>query len=678
MFKSRTHYINYFRNLINLEREEDIKRHKEEIERLSGAKREKKGRAILGMRGKKIGSLYGQGTLIKYSKEKGHVLENLDMQAGDALLISRGHPLKKGTPIGTLVEKGKYHLLVSVAARPEKWMLKSGVRIDLYVNDVTYRRMQEALDTLMYGREVSRRLISWLIGEKDKYYKPAAKSPVQGASFMNSSQKNAVAQALSEPDFHIVHGPPGTGKTRTGAQIIGEVVGRGGRVLATAQSNGAVDNLAQRLVDTGLNCVRIGRPFKIESGLKAITLDKQVEKDKRFDEVTKLREQAFEKIKEQSVYTPPSPRWTRGMKNRDIHRLAARGKGSRGVSAQQMKSISAWIKIRESADILFEKADQLEMEIIQSILKGADVVLATNAGAGISLLEGHVFDYVVIDEATQSTESSALIPAVKGKHLILIGDHKQLPPTVISRVAQDKGFSISLQERLIDRYGPQSTSLLNIQYRMNDLIMQFSNAQFYEGKLTSANENKSWRLDIPQLPGSFTKDPWLMCATGHSAVFCDVRGEEAMRGEGPSYENKDEASCLVQMVTFLKARGIELGQIGIISPYKAQVYLLKEMLRESVLYNEREQGEKTSIQENFLQVDTVDGFQGREKDVILISLVRTGEKGIGFLQDTRRLNVALTRAKKLRITFGNAKGLSKYPVYDTFIDQSVCCRTYKK
>jgi predicted DNA helicase len=432
-------------------------------------------------------------------------------------------------------------------------------------------------------------------------------------------------------------------------------------------------------MDAGLNCVRIGRPFKIDSGLKAITLDNQIEHDKRYKEVTQLREEAFEKIKEQSAYTSPSPRWTRGMKNRDIHRLAARGKGSRGVSAQQMKSISAWIRIRESADAIFEKADQLEMDIIQHILKKADVVLATNSGAGISLLEGHTFDYVVIDEATQSTESSALIPAVKGKQLVLIGDHMQLPPTVISKEAQDKGLSVSLQERLVDRYGRQVTSLLNIQYRMNDRIMQFSNARFYEGELHSADGNKSWRLDLQAPSKAFKGAPWLKCATEYSAVFYDVGGREVVRGEGPSYENPDEAARLVQMVAFLCACGVQPGQIGIISPYKAQVYLLKEMLQEKGLYSE---GAATESNLNAvakpLQVDTVDGFQGREKDVILISLVRTGEKGIGFLQDTRRLNVALTRAKKLRVTFGSARGLSQYPVYDAFIAESVTCSTEKR
>ncbi len=653
MFKSRTHYINHFRNLINLERDEDISRHKDEIERLSGLKREKRGRALVEMRGRRYGNLYGHRYLIKYAKAQGDALPKMEMQIGDVLLISQGHPLSKGNPIATLVEKGKYHLVVAVGQRPEKWMVKSSVRIDLYVNDVTYRRMQEALDTVMYGKEASERLLSAVIGEKDQYIPKIANVEPRGQAWMNASQMKAVSRALSAEDFHIVHGPPGTGKTRTASEVIRCAVGEGKSVLATAQSNGAVDNLAERLLESGLKCVRLGQPFKVDEKLSGIVLDHLIIQDERYKEADALREAAFAQIKDQTVYLSPSPRYSRGMRSADIHRFAKKNKGSRGVSASDMKSMSKWLKIRESIDACFMKADTLELEIAVDLLKKADVVLATNVGAGSDILEGWTFDLVLIDEATQSTESSALIPVVKGKQLVLAGDHKQLPPTVISPLAQSKGFSLSLVERLIDRYGSTAVSMLNIQYRMNDEIMRFPNQAFYDGQLESGEKNKHWRIEGLGGRLDAREKAYINEVVKLSAAFIDVNGYEKAVGEGPTYMNQEEGDCVVGLVRLLIRAGIEPSCIGVITPYKGQVNLIRE-----------------SLGQEGVQVDTVDAFQGREKDVVIISFVRSGAGGLGFLNDIRRLNVALTRARKLRIAVGSAKVLSAHPVYESFIDRS--------
>ncbi len=200
--------------------------------------------------------------------------------------------------------------------------------------------------------------------------------------------------------------------------------------------------------------------------------------------------------------------------------MAKRGKGNRGVSASDMKSMSKWLRIREDIDKCFTKADTLEAELTQMILNEADVVLCTNSTAAKALLEGWEFDLVLIDEATQSTESSAIIPAVKGKRLVLLGDHKQLPPTVISQEAEENGFSISLLERLADRYGDGALSMLTTQYRMNESIMKYPNEQFYNGQLVAGEINRQWHLNVA------TNDKWLNGCIQTGSGFIHVEGQE--------------------------------------------------------------------------------------------------------------------------------------------------------
>ncbi|WP_430884157.1 IGHMBP2 family helicase [Fusibacter sp. JL216-2] len=662
MFGSRTHYINHFRRLINMERQADIKRHEDEIKALSGGARERKGRALLNMRGRRAGRLYGNQHMIKYMKaDVGQALPELDMNVGDVVVISQGQPLKKGNPLGTIIEKRAHALIVLFDGAPEKWMVKRGLRVDLYVNDVTYRRMQEALDSLMYGRESSPRLMNWLIGEKDKYVAPYEKQIPHvdnlDLSFynesLNISQKQAVLRALAAEDFHIVHGPPGTGKTVTGVEILHQAKDRYKTILATADSNGAVDNIALGLVNSGVKVVRVGRPFRVSNALEDVTLDARLSLDPDYEKVEAFREMAFTKMKDQSGLKHPSPRWTRGLKTGDIHRLARKGKGSRGVPASDVQSMSKWLKIREEIDKCFEKADALESEITQRILEEADVILCTNSGAGQALLEGYTFDLVLIDEATQSTESSALIPAVKGKRLVLLGDHKQLPPTVISQEADEKGFSVSLLERMIDRYGPGVVTLLDTQYRMNENIMAFPNRVFYEGKLQAGKVNKDWRL--AGLNVDMISNAGLLRCIQDARGFVDVAGKEKRVAEGFSVMNPLEGKYVVKIMQDLMGLGVSGKDIGIISPYKAQVKLIRSLIDPLI--------------SDQVQVDTVDGFQGQEKEVIILSLVRSNDEGhLGFLNDTRRLNVALTRAKKLRITVGNSLCIKNHALYADFVE----------
>lgn len=658
MFKSRTHYISHFRRLIDMEREEDIRTHEDEIRKLSGPAREKKGRALLGMRGRRAGRLYGSGALIKFMKPEGQALDEHEIGIGDVIVISQGDPLKSGNPLGTVLDRGRYSVTAVFDGGVPKWLTGRNARLDLYVNDVTYRRMQQALDLLLQGREASPQLMDIVIGDRHRHLPVDRMAPAEEVSGgtgtpLNADQAMAAEKATAAEYLHIVHGPPGTGKTLTGAEILYRASKKFKRILASADSNGAVDNLAQALLAYDLKIVRLGRPFRVSESLRAHVLDEQVASRAEYSEVKRLRDEAFELIKDQADLKHPSPRWTRGMKSSDIHRHARRGAGARGVSASDMKKMSKWLKVKEAADQLFDRAEALESELTQTILREADVILSTNVGAGQPVLEGWTFDLVLIDEATQSTESSALIPAVMGQRLILLGDHKQLPPTVLSRSAAAKGLDRSMLERLVERYGEGPVTMLRTQYRMHEDIMRFPNEAFYNGQLKCGPKNARWSLSRELNDSVLEIGRAQLDLTLSPDVFVHVMGRERPFGDGPSFQNAAEAECLMLCLRALTRAGVDPREIGVISPYKGQVSLIRRLVQEFELP---------------VQVDTVDGFQGQEKAVILMSLVRSNDHGeMGFLNDTRRLNVALTRAKKLRIVVGNETFLGAHPTYRDYI-----------
>ncbi len=649
-FDSRSQYVGHFRRLVDLERQAELDRHMAEMKRLSGFQREKKGRALMNMRGRRAGRGIGGRSLVKYMKQRvGEPLPNHEFQVGDQVVVSQGSPLKKGNPSGMVIDRSRFAITVVFDRLPAKWATKGGLRVDLSVNDTTYQRMHAALDLVLEGREQSIHLLESLMGLKGVQVNGSGgdraetiKDLVEGVLVdknLNTSQKDAVAMGLTASDYHIIHGPPGTGKTVTAVAVVEVGVERGKRVLACADSNGAVDNLVEGLVDKGLKVVRLGHPFRVNETLLSHTLDAKLETHPSQKKIQALRDQAFDRMKDQEGLTHPSPRWTRGMSNGDIRRFARKGKGTRGVSAETLEEMAQWLDIREDIDAFFAKADQLEQDTIQEILRGADVVCATNIGAGMDMLEGWLFDLVVIDEATQSTEASSLVPLVLGRQAVLLGDPMQLPPTVLSDAARQGGMDYSLLERLVHKDKNKWSSLLAIQYRMNEDLLAFPNKAFYDCQLTSGDRNEAWTLAT--------------CPLKQSDLFVALQGQEERRGEGQSLVNKTEAGQVVAWVKACLGWGASEGDIGVISPYKAQAAHIRDRLRKA---------------EIFVECDTVDGFQGREKDIVLISLVRSNGQGqLGFLNDLRRLNVALTRAKKLRVVIGDDKTLKTHSVYGAYL-----------
>ncbi|MEF8726435.1 MAG: IGHMBP2 family helicase [Candidatus Bipolaricaulota bacterium] len=647
-------YIEKYEKLVQLEREEEMERHETEIRTTSGFDREKLGRAVLHMRGKDAGEDLGGKQMIKFSRnKKGEELPETEISVGDLVMLSRNDPLRDDNPTGTVAEQTNYSITVAFDPPTEKFMFGKDLRMDLYVNDITYQRMLENLEKLPFHRD--RELVEKLIG-----LSPIEK--VEEADFdppdenLDNSQSRAVRRGINTDSFFCIHGPPGTGKTTTLAGVTGELVKQGQKVLATAASNTAVDNLVEFMIDRDLNVVRAGHPARITPYLRRTSLDYRVQKNPKYKKSRKLREKAKEVQEEQDSYQFPSGRYRRGMSNTQIHQLAAKGSGSRGVSRKKIKEMSKWLKLREKVDQLYEKSKELEDEAINEVIESSDVICTTNSTAGSDLLEGQIFDVTVIDEATQATEPSCLIPLNKAERAVLAGDHKQLPPTILSQEAKED-LQVTMFEKLVERKGDAITEMLLTQFRMHSDIMEFSNRKFYEGELKADSSVAEHTLsDMGIDPRDLEPThAWLKRTLNpdEPMIFLDtaeVNGGERQRPGSYSRENPAEAEIVKRIINsyldLLPARNI-----GVISPYDDQVDLIN-----------------SNHEEEDLEIKTVDGFQGREKEVIIISFVRSNDENqLGFLADERRLNVSLTRAKRKLIMVGDSDTLATHETYRKLI-----------
>ncbi|HEX6960457.1 MAG TPA: AAA domain-containing protein [Lacipirellula sp.] len=434
---------------------------------------------------------------------------------------------------------------------------------------------------------------------------------------LNPSQCDAIAFALTAEDLAVIHGPPGTGKTTTVVEFIRQATARGERVLACAPSNTAVDNMLERLADAGQRVVRLGHPARVKESLRTHTLDAVLETHENTRIVRQLLREADALYNKADRYT--------------------RAKPAPGAK-QQMRRDAKELKI---------EARQLERQAIDHTLDTADVVCATTA-IDDWILGDRQFDWVVIDEAGQTTEPACWVPILRGNKLLLAGDHLQLPPTVVSNDAAREGLAQSMMERLVAMYGSAITRQLLIQYRMHDEIMAFSSAQFYGNTLIADESVREHRLcDLPGVAeGPLTAEP---------AIFIDTAGadyDEEVELDGASRFNSAEGQLVINKVEQLLEAGVAAADIAVIAPYAAQVRWLRERVKDAAI-----------------EVDTVDGFQGREKEAILISLVRSNREGeIGFLADTRRMNVALTRARRKLIVIGDSSTLGGHPFYAALLD----------
>ena len=647
-------YTDKYRRLVELEKEQEMREHKESIRRHSAERRQSEGKAVLHLRGRDEGMAL-EGKLIKFVRQKkGEELPETEIAVGDLVMLSRRDPLMSDNPTGTVVQKTNYSITVAFE-NPQSFLFDKGLRMDLYVNDITYQRMKGALTKL---RDADGRL-----GELRKIItgieSPKIPEPVEIKQWfnrnLNDSQKSAVANSLGAEDFHLIHGPPGTGKTTTVIEVIEQAVAEGKKVLATAASNTAVDNMLDFLLERGINALRVGHPARVTPQLKEHTLDSLIYENETYRKSEELKDQAFSKKEEQDEHIRPSGKYRRGLSNSKIKDLAEEGRGSRGVPADKIQEMARWIEMEDEIDELFKKADKLREEAIDEILTEKQVICSTNSTAGSDLMDGREFDLVVIDEATQATEPSCLIPITHGRKVVMAGDHRQLPPTVKNKKAENSGLSETLFEHLAEAH-PGIKNMLEIQYRMHEKIMSFSGDEFYEGNLITdetvkAHTLEDFQLDLEAFDSEFSPilDPQ------EPVVFVDTADREARertRKRSTSKENPEEARIVAQMVENLVNAGLKPEDMAVISPYNDQVDLLDR-----------------DIDFEKLEIKSVDGFQGREKEAVIISLTRSNsQNAIGFLKDIRRLNVSLTRAKRKLIVVGDRSTITSHKTYQHFVD----------
>jgi superfamily I DNA and/or RNA helicase len=518
---------------------------------------------------------------------------------------------------GVVCQRDAETLDVACAELPETEADRPTFRLDFATDEIARQRQQGALNqagSTQRGRLAQLREV--LLGERAP--KTVATKPLEVFNeHLDASQHAAVQFALAAEDVAIVHGPPGTGKTTTVIELIRQAIARGEKVLACAPSNLAVDNLLERLVRAGEAVVRLGHPARVLPELQEHTLDLLVDAHPDVAIARKLLREA----------------------------QGLRDKAARFTRAKPLPG--ARQEMRQEARELVADAKRIEEQVVQHILDSAGVLCATLTGLDGSLLGDREFDLLVIDEAAQAIEPACWIPLLRAKRVVLAGDHFQLPPTILSNEAARAGLSVSLLERLMVLYGSSISRQLTVQYRMHEQIMAFSSATFYENSLVAHESVQAHVLqDLPKvLPQQLTA----------SAIeFIDTAGasyDEEPEPDGASLLNPAEAELVGRKVQALLEANVAPSEIAVIVPYSAQARLLRQQLAIPGL-----------------EVDTVDGFQGREKEAVIISLVRSNTRGeIGFLSDTRRMNVALTRARRKLIVIGDSATLGHHAFYQQLL-----------
>lgn len=498
----------------------------------------------------------------------------------------------------------------------EQWPEGDRFRVDLSPDEATRRRQRAALQRARTLQGAQARLRDTLLGFQTPRFADAT-SPVQFFAELNPPQQEAVRFALAAHDVAIIHGPPGTGKTTTLAEVIYQAVKSGQRVLACASSNTAVDNLLEKLANSVADVVRVGHPARVFESLRGHTLDELVEGHPSWKIAAEMMREAESLVRAAS-------------------RPQRSGEGWRRAG-----------KMRGEARALQGQARAMERQAVSDVLNQAAVICTTTT-IDDDLLGDRQFELAVIDEACQATEASVWQAALRARRVILAGDHFQLPPTVLSETAVRQGMRDSMMQRLVQRYGTEIYRRLTVQYRMHQQVMQFSSEQFYDSSLVADASVRRHRLcDLPGV----ANEP----RTTSPAIFIDTAGagyEEQIEPDGLSKLNPKEAGVVVALVRRLIQAGIRGDQIAIIAPYAAQVRLLRGRLNQAGI-----------------EVDTVDGFQGREKELVIVTLVRSNSSGeIGFLSDTRRTNVALTRARRCLVVVGDSATLGGHPFYAALLE----------
>jgi len=616
----------HFENLERLlQLEADAEREARKRQSLAGEGADGSSLSKLVIRGEDLG-LGGRLLLTLTRGKQAAPLPPNRLQPGTPVVLLQTGVPRPFTVRGVLSERRDREVVVAIDDVEANLPDDAVWRIDLSPDEASRQRQVAALHRAAAAsgdRLAELRLI--LLGEKSPSFAPLQETV---PSSLNAPQQAAVEFALQANDLALIHGPPGTGKTTALVELIRRSVARGEKTMASAPSNAAVDHLLEKLLDAGLKPVRIGHPARIAEHLRDRSLDALVEKHADARLARKFAREA------QSLFRK-ADKWTKD-------RPQPGEKQAQRAEARELLAVA-------------RRTEQLAVE---RILAEADVICGTLTGLDSATLGLLRFDLVVIDEACQSPEPACWIPIQRAAKVVLAGDPCQLPPTVISEQAAEQGLAVSLMERVLALHGDRVSRLLTVQYRMHEIIMGFSNAEFYNGELTAHDSVAEHTL--AGLPGvsstDFTRTPML---------FLDTSGaghEETEEGETSSRLNVGEADLIVDFIKRLLAAGVTPQQIAVISPYSGQVRRLREKLSEVAPE---------------VEIDSVDGFQGREQEVVLVSLVRSNAEGnIGFLADVRRTNVAFTRARRKLIVVGDGACLAHHEFYKRMIDYAEAVGAY--
>jgi superfamily I DNA and/or RNA helicase len=528
--------------------------------------------------------------------------------AGSLVSVTLRREARPDAPAGVVARRTRTQIAVVFDEPPPEWVTEGRVVLELEPSPVTWERLAAGLARVRDAREGKR----WhaVLGGVPPRFLRAARGPELGTA-LNAEQGAALDLADRAEDLALVHGPPGTGKTTVLVEVIRRAAARGEKVLAAAPSNLAVDNLLERLAAAGLTCVRVGHPARVLPGLLAHTLEARVEGHESARIARELVEEAI------------------ALRRDARKRKQRRGPGRFSQAREQQRDARA----------LLAEARTLEARAEAEVLDRAQVVLATLTSLDGPVLAGRRFALAVIDEATQAVEPATYLALLRGDRAVLAGDHLQLPPTVLSAAAQAGGLGVSLFERLVDLHGGLARVTLAEQHRMNARIMAFPSEALYEGRLRAHPAAAERAVDGAPL----------------EVIDTAGRGFEDETPEGSdSKQNPGEAELAAAQVERVLALGVAPSEVAVISPYDGQVQRLRQLLAAHL--------------DRGLEVDTVDGFQGREKDAVIVSLVRSNEAGeVGFLADVRRMNVALTRARAKLVVVGDGATVSRHPFYDRFL-----------
>lgn len=613
--------------LIQLERQADLDQYRQKVLLKSLSQRTQEGTTWYPL--KLVRHYVGTGERLTLELEKTRQLDQPhSFQSGKLVSVfsnASGKPEKEHVNgVINYIRDNTMVVTLNVDELPD-WIEDPLLGVDLMFDEMTYREMEYALKEVMKAEGRVAEFRGMLLGDERVSFKsPDPKTKEIHVEGLNPVQNDAIKKILTADDLAIIHGPPGTGKTTTLVEAIGLTIKSEKQVLVCAPSNAAVDLLADKLFDKGLDVIRIGHPARVTEQSLGKTLDARIANHPHFRELRALRK-----------------------KMEQVKASALKHKRNYGHHEKEQRRL-----LMAEARTLKADADMLEFHIINELLLHAEAICCTLIGSSHPVLRGRRFKTVFIDEAGQALEPACWIPLLRSSRVVLAGDHQQLPPTIKSRDAANQGLSRTLFEKAIGRQ-PQCSTMLEVQYRMNEQIMQFPSTFFYGGRLVAHESVRSELLRPNQ----------------HPVEFLDTAGcgyAEKQDPETLSRYNEEEARLLIHRVEQLVEEvGVEEWlheriAMGIIAPYSAQIDYLHKLAEASEILEPLHR---------LISIQTVDGFQGQERDVIAISFVRSNDAGeVGFLKDIRRTNVAITRAKKKLIMTGDSATLGSHPFYVELID----------